>query len=935
MLPEFLTSSYKAYKDDTTIFVTWLYETALKCGFRSPNSRREQKPTSKTSNRLKGKARKQTKGTLSETSPLAAATSYTITIKDLRAQATLVAKTVKPRHKMPAHVLEALKRAITARQRFITWFKKYGDNEHSTNTHQYFINVLESALSTLEPCWTASKPATSLDNHVNSSGRGRASHNAFEALNLEVTNEGNHVTVRGLDVTAVQYRSDREQIKKPLAVAASDPSVEEGQSSCVVRGTRPANRDDDFLHQVDEATFAIFCFFQDLHWMQGFLATVWGECAGESLDLVTAAMLTNATIDIVRRTELDLLATHRVIQQEDTKFSPYFYIIFAMFLGKVVAKNFCLMLIQNPAHLPSGADPSQFTKSKEFFEITPFTRFMYLEVARSLWKSTQGRMNGDPQASEVMAPCKLPYPQPIPSYKIYYLGFPELLPLPETQKAEREDEFLTQMLMDLALDEQLRTNPDSAQLLEPANEDELSKSLRMLVKSGYQTVGGTFAARMLLDIHDFLGEDVGRGHKELINEACRVVNLFNPSEIEDQTLQPDGATLVESESNCLLSIKTLELAKGRILQHPLGLAKEQLLKVAGKSEVYVTACPTKDVSSANVEQVLQSPATGTPDTDQHNKASWRLVEGPMLDNFLPIKPSTDPDFLYSHNPVHCGTMSLQLAISLETAALALANHHKSIFGAAHLYNALLQANLLQDRWPEMDALITFQITPLFCGELPKTFDEMHSRISLRLGASVMNKARNRRVAHQFIPSKTGLPNLICSELSTIFRPYFDDGAPIEASLSRFEKLARAKRSKATKKEAAKRQLTPLEFLAEMQEWIRQALPSLRIDYMTLTRQCTALLENVRRALDRAAAAFTWADRGQPDPGLNFLVRFIIDEARRSPRLNPDLRKLKAQGDKQPALVVASRVFGEFLRERNETTGEKDVTESIGVVAEAH
>ena len=51
----------------------------------------------------------------------------------------------------------------------------------------------------------------------------------------------------------------------------------------------------------------------------------------------------------------------------------------------------------------------------------------------------------------------------------------------------------------------------------------------------------------------------------------------------------------------------------------------------------------------------------------------------------------------NRNPLYCGTILLNLAAMTEEAGVALANHHLSIFGTAHLYNAMRQLDLTQIR----------------------------------------------------------------------------------------------------------------------------------------------------------------------------------------------------------------------------------------------
>jgi hypothetical protein len=61
MLPNFLESTYKKYKDDTSLFVKWLCETGSKCGYAIGTVKTAMQEPSAKAPRLKGKARKQAK----------------------------------------------------------------------------------------------------------------------------------------------------------------------------------------------------------------------------------------------------------------------------------------------------------------------------------------------------------------------------------------------------------------------------------------------------------------------------------------------------------------------------------------------------------------------------------------------------------------------------------------------------------------------------------------------------------------------------------------------------------------------------------------------------------------------------------------------------------------------------------------------------------
>ena len=98
MLPGFIVSTYKKYKQDTAIFVEWLSENAKKCDYKLPSAA---KPTEVpvAAPRLKGKARKlakQASGITAAppTSKEAAKPCHLISTKDLLSQAKTIAESV-------------------------------------------------------------------------------------------------------------------------------------------------------------------------------------------------------------------------------------------------------------------------------------------------------------------------------------------------------------------------------------------------------------------------------------------------------------------------------------------------------------------------------------------------------------------------------------------------------------------------------------------------------------------------------------------------------------------------------------------------------------------------------------------------------------------------------------------------------------------------
>lgn len=93
-----------------------------------------------------------------------------------------------------------------------------------------------------------------------------------------------------------------------------------------------------------------------------------------------------------------------------------------------------------------------------------------------------------------------------------------------------------------------------------------------------------------------------------------------------------------------------------------------------------------------------------------------------------IRPSDEKQFVLTHNPLLCGRTASSLDVKKEEAGIALANHHLSMFAAAHVYNSLQQLHLSDIRWPEMERIIELHKGPLLANEIPTTPSEMFRRI---------------------------------------------------------------------------------------------------------------------------------------------------------------------------------------------------------------
>ena len=220
-----------------------------------------------------------------------------------------------------------------------------------------------------------------------------------------------------------------------------------------------------------------------------------------------------------------------------------------------------------------------------------------------------------------------------------------------------------------------------------------------------------------------------------------------------------------------------------------------------------------------------------------------------------IQPSKDPNFLFTANPIYCGVVSFCILTDFEAAGISLANWHKSIWPTAHLYNAFQQTSSISKSWPEMDKLMNLHMDTLFAGHVPLSAYEFFVRFALALGLSMSNFSRNPRNRSnndraRFRQGANGT-KLKDTEISSIFRQYFEKKSTLEVCLIRLDSLIRDPGTRASRKEreASKRPLTNLQFLAMLEAKLPRVTQRLQFDYITLTKQCAKLLKSIRLQIE--------------------------------------------------------------------------------------
>ena len=516
MIPELLYSSYQRYKEDTNVFTTWLSQAARACGFKTVGVKRETEQVlaatadpKPVAPRLKGKARKIAKaqaatsansegGQNAQQKPLQIS-KYELTTKNLIEQAEAVGKSGKSNIRMPEDVLRVARRAINARKRCSNWFKETESKDKvSTEGHAHFIGVLEQALSILKPCYndeplmsSGHQPSAKKAEATQAQKRARTFdedlNNRFRMLQIEDTD--NDVETTAPEVTLQSKNGPKKPQLRPL---------EESEVWELV---------DEFSIELG---FIVFCFFEDLHRIQDLLKETWREYKEGRLDLMTCAMTTNFAFDLVRRAEEDVISQAPGL------------------LGKPRSYEDISALIFYVDSLKQGKVLNQAQYFEDQLKITPFDEFVYLSTARILIKFEQ------------LSAMKIAYPQPVPSVQMSYVSRPDLLELPQVKKWEDEDEFLSQLLMEMSLNDDIsKAMMELIKTRKAPAQDELSKGFYNLRREGEVSTWIVFAARVLLDIRDIMGKDISRGYREQVKAGCAAYKTLDLT-VEGNNLTPRG-----------------------------------------------------------------------------------------------------------------------------------------------------------------------------------------------------------------------------------------------------------------------------------------------------------------------------------------------------------------------------------------------------------
>lgn len=278
MLPSSLKGIYQQYKADTDVVAEWLAVTAIEHGYRSANSLSASNPAVK-GGRLKGKARKQAKATVSghtaaATTPDAASgTTHIVKTSDFEPMAVYIAGCSDI--VIPRYFAKALSRSISVRKNFAERLGSNGVNisAESEKSHSYFIEVLEKVRHALQALLAAVP--------INSTGIAPAV--------ASKTSEG---LFKNLFSTLEVYQTSTEfenapDVAPPPSITRRKYIAEHGYSAI-------------------DLIFVVTALLDDYAQLRAEIRKLWIDQAAGRLDLAAASVATNASFELARSMEDDV-----------------------------------------------------------------------------------------------------------------------------------------------------------------------------------------------------------------------------------------------------------------------------------------------------------------------------------------------------------------------------------------------------------------------------------------------------------------------------------------------------------------------------------------------------------------------------------------------------------------------------------------------------
>lgn len=479
MLPSFLPSSLKTYKEDTNNIATWLAVKAKQCGYPpdllcqtepfTPSSSKPSLPPT----RLKGNARKKAKdaekrnGDRSKTpqavgNPPARA-SYIIKVRDFTDLAEYIVGSNKPVVEVPKSIATILDRAIDLRRRHGIWSRGRKDSEGPPDqgvdpdeSHSYFLGILERTREILKP----RMPSDMID----------------DFLSKPISGVGVNVDPEGQSTSPIGNKFSNLSIQEPSQEFLDAPDI---TPAAAFQSDSEHRYEAETVHSPEEHYLAAHCLFQDVRNIRSFLRQLWASYRNGTIELVAASITTDTAIDFVRSIERDYL-------QQFPEKSDYESIVDLFYKAQCSVR---------------GEDPSHKQHPDDVFN------FAVYDLAEECLLSTYTILSS---LQGVISPGHLPV------YKPGHFGLRDFRSdwFQKSPRAKFQDDKI--VLLEAFPDLMLMTTMTSNS---PLAEDELIRGFREMSPGNSIPLWLVFAAQCFLDTQHVLKQEIGRAHQHLVTTA--------------------------------------------------------------------------------------------------------------------------------------------------------------------------------------------------------------------------------------------------------------------------------------------------------------------------------------------------------------------------------------------------------------------------------
>ncbi|TGO11520.1 hypothetical protein BTUL_0107g00040 [Botrytis tulipae] len=800
---------------------------------------------------------------------------YIITTEEILKQANFITGKIE----LPQTVRKVLQRAIRARKRCAHWFEssKFG-NQSSNRGHQHFIELLQDILSALDQSQNDRSHPNSTDVSCNTSRNPQDTESSW----TELSNSFQNLDVEDCLEKDSEVENDEES-PEPNADTLDTCELEEESLEM-------------------KMSLIIYYFFEDLHRIQDFLHGIWKRYKDKTLDIFSATLITNTAFELVRRSKQEILSNAPKLFSKKRSYDTIAAVIFYA------------------NELNTGKDPTQKMELKEWLRPTPFEDFIYLSTARTPYMDKKEKE--DVLLSQLIIDLDL--------FDTY-------------NRLTKEDEIRGPALY-----------------ASPAA-DALTAGLQKLKNEGHISVTVVFASQVFLDLNEILGDNITAGREDwgrLAWKCRRSLDscLWLPKDtVSGHWWDPSGLHMIKkineinsrytdytmfrrlkeclAKSNCSESdwgiVNDNESTSTKSLVNRLdqGSSSTSALQPMASENTYRTQQGTLPGVQFSKDLVLTNTYTRFPEcgfrsngklthdwskkwlvsigaftkasnTETHNQ---QLIEGVKQLDIRLIKPHGDLLFLCKQNPVYCGMLALRLSTSYDEAGLSHSDFHLVMTFTAHLYQECVRNNFIQKRWPAMETMIELHKKEIFNGTVPMSADEAYNIFSKDFH---LCKVSNREYTRAKPSPNLRMPKLSRNTLSLAIRPFLEHQATFNEATNNLQNLVQSLPLAVMmnkKNRIAKRQLTSLQFLRVLEDFLPDEIPKIQFDYISLTNICYPLLEKIRLGID---------PNGKQNP------------KRTSPRgiepaylyMTLDIRSKGRTGDENPLLKIAAGVFEKFLEE---------------------